>query len=187
MKTKRICKSTVSLILAVMMIVSMFTVGIVNASAAETDVAETGADKTWVYFTRPSGWTNEPKIYYWGGATPATWPGTKMTWVINNNNNTSIWKAEIPADSTKIIFNNAESPQTEDIVLANYNHVSGLGYSLNSTANSNGKYSVSGTYDTYVVPDDSGETPVYHLVGDTITPGNFETTTYTFHSCFRHL
>ena len=43
MKTKRICKSTVSLLLVFMMLVSMFTVGIVSTSAAETDVATTGA------------------------------------------------------------------------------------------------------------------------------------------------
>ena len=46
MKTKRFCKSTVSLILAIMMLVSMFTVGIVNAGAAETDTAQTGATIT---------------------------------------------------------------------------------------------------------------------------------------------
>ena len=48
MKTKRICKSTVSMILALIMLVSMFTVAFVNTSAAETDVAQTGG--TNVYF-----------------------------------------------------------------------------------------------------------------------------------------
>ena len=44
MKTKRFCKSTVSLLLVFMMLVSMLTVGIVSTSAAEADVAETGYD-----------------------------------------------------------------------------------------------------------------------------------------------
>lgn len=43
MKTKRICKSTVSLILALIMLVSMCAVAFVNVSAAETDITETGA------------------------------------------------------------------------------------------------------------------------------------------------
>lgn len=48
MKTKRFCKSTVSVILALIMLVSMCTVAFVNTSAAETDVAQTGG--TNVYF-----------------------------------------------------------------------------------------------------------------------------------------
>ena len=50
MKTKRLYKSTVSLLLVFMMLVSMLTVGIVNASAAETDLTGTGAmDYTYCY------------------------------------------------------------------------------------------------------------------------------------------
>ncbi len=66
MKTKRICKSTISLILAVMMIVSMFTVGIVNASAAETDTAQTGATKT--YYFGFTSWSSLHKAWFEGGS-----------------------------------------------------------------------------------------------------------------------
>ncbi len=42
MKTKRFCKSTVSLLLVVMMLMSIVTMGVVNVSAAQTDIAQTG-------------------------------------------------------------------------------------------------------------------------------------------------
>ena len=44
MKTKRFCKSTVSLLLVVMMLMSIVTMGVVNVSAAQTDVVETGVN-----------------------------------------------------------------------------------------------------------------------------------------------
>lgn len=48
MKTKRFCKSTVSLLLVFMMLVSMLTVGIVNTSAAENDVSETSGSSIYL-------------------------------------------------------------------------------------------------------------------------------------------
>lgn len=172
MKTKRICKSTVSLLLAFMMLVSMLTVGIVSTSAAETDTATTGADTTLVYFTRPSAWTSNPSIHYWGGSTESTWPGKSMTWVVNNSYGQGIYKAEIPADTTKIIFNNTNSPQTVDITLSTYNHVSGLGYYLDSTTNSDGKYTVGGTYDTYVVSNPTTATETTTTATEAPTTGD---------------
>lgn len=44
MKTLRICKSTVSMILALIMLVSMCTVAFVNTAAAETDTVSTAAE-----------------------------------------------------------------------------------------------------------------------------------------------
>lgn len=65
MKTKRICKSTVSLILALIMLVSMCTVAFVNVSAAETDTAETGAT-----------------TYYFGFT---SWSAFKRVWMANSS------------------------------------------------------------------------------------------------------
>lgn len=59
-KIKRISSSTWALILALMMVVSSFSV-----LAATTNVEKTGAvnfDNTVVYFVKPDGWTNAPKL-----------------------------------------------------------------------------------------------------------------------------
>lgn len=58
-KIKRISSSTWALILALMMVVSSFSV-----LAATTNVEKTGLDfkNTVVYFVKPDGWTNEPKL-----------------------------------------------------------------------------------------------------------------------------
>lgn len=59
-KIKRISSSTWALILAIMMVVSSFSV-----LAATTNVEKTGAvnfDNTVVYFVKPDGWTNAPKL-----------------------------------------------------------------------------------------------------------------------------
>lgn len=58
-KIKRISSSTWALILALMMVVSSFSV-----LAATTNVEKTGVDfnNTVVYFVKPDGWTNAPKL-----------------------------------------------------------------------------------------------------------------------------
>lgn len=58
-KIKRISSSTWALILALMMVVSSFSV-----LAATTNVEKTGLDfkNTVVYFVKPDGWTNAPKL-----------------------------------------------------------------------------------------------------------------------------
>lgn len=59
-KIKRISSSTWALLLALMMVVSSFSV-----LAATTNVEKTGAvnfDNTVVYFVKPDGWTNAPKL-----------------------------------------------------------------------------------------------------------------------------
>ena len=58
-KIKRISSSTWALLLALMMVVSSFSV-----LAATTNVEKTGVDfnNTVVYFVKPDGWTNAPKL-----------------------------------------------------------------------------------------------------------------------------
>ncbi len=116
MKTKRFCKSTVSLILAVMMLVSMFTVGIVNTSAAETDTADTGVDYYTVYFTRPSSWTNNANVYWWNSSVSCSWPGVEMTWQYNNSYGEGVYKGSVPADAKNLKFNEKDNNnnQTND-------------------------------------------------------------------------
>ncbi|MBE6825174.1 MAG: hypothetical protein E7513_07535, partial [Ruminococcaceae bacterium] len=79
MKTLRICKTTVSMILALMMLVSMCTVALVNVSAAETDVAEIGATitgGTTLYLKPNSDWKTDGArfaAYFCNGSSAAKW------------------------------------------------------------------------------------------------------------------
>ena len=109
-------KSLLSLILAIVMVVSMVTVGIITASSAKVDVADSGASLAEAWFTRPNSWGNTPNIYYWGGSSSVQWPGTAMTYLYSNDYSQSVYYATFPNDATKIIFNNGNgSFQTVDI------------------------------------------------------------------------
>lgn len=105
MKTKRICKSTVSLLLVFMMLVSMLTVGIVNASAAETDVATTGAGNVRILFRNDWQWT-DIKIYYAGSSgTNPTWDGRySMKSLGEKSDNIDLYYYDIPDDATVVVF-----------------------------------------------------------------------------------
>lgn len=109
MKTKRFCKSTVSLLLVFMMLISMLTVGIVNTSAAEADVAETGANMT-VYFANNQNWDNVA-IHYWGGSSQTYWPGNLMTKTNDTYSGSYIYQIDIPNDTKGMIFNNYNNGQ----------------------------------------------------------------------------
>lgn len=80
MKTKRLYKSTVSLLLVFMMLMSMLTVGIVNTVAAETDAAETGATITGgtTFYLDAKFWdasdaTERYAAYFCNGSSAAHW------------------------------------------------------------------------------------------------------------------
>ena len=95
-----------SLVLALVLVLSMVPT---TAFAAST--------KT-VYFQNNWQWT-DVSVYYWGGSSTASWPGTKLT-VVDKVGGYDIYKAEIPADSTGVIFNGQDSGtgglnQTPDI------------------------------------------------------------------------
>ncbi len=105
MKTKRFCKSTVSMILALIMLVSMCTVAFVNTAAAEADVATTGAGTT-VYFQNNWKWT-DVRIHVWdsnNNALAGSWPGATMT-KIGTNGDYDYYKYTLPTNAVGFIFN----------------------------------------------------------------------------------
>ena len=115
----RFSKSLLSVILALVMVISMFAVGIVNVSSAKVDVSTTGDSVIEVWFTRPNSWGNNPNVHYWGGASSSSWPGKAMTWKYNNDYGQGVYYTTIPGDSNKIIFNNGNgSHQTVDISIS---------------------------------------------------------------------
>ncbi|MBQ2972244.1 MAG: CotH kinase family protein [Ruminococcus sp.] len=79
MKTIRFCKSTVSMILALIMLVSMCTVAFINTAAAETDVAQTGATitgGTTLYLKPNNNWKADGArfaAYLCNGSSAAKW------------------------------------------------------------------------------------------------------------------
>ncbi len=99
-------KSTISIILSIMMIVSCFTIADFSAFAKSY--------KT-VYFNNTVNW-DEVYCFMWGkkGAA-ADWPGEKMEQITQN-----IWAYSIKNDYTDIIFNNGNAKgdnQTADLTL----------------------------------------------------------------------
>lgn len=107
--TKNFVKRGLSLFLTVLLVFSLLTVGITSASAADVDVAPTGADTMTIYFRNDWKWT-DICLYFWGSSTSTnpTWPGNKMT--LHDNKGTSdvaddIYNIEIPTDITAFIIN----------------------------------------------------------------------------------
>ncbi len=107
--TKNFVKRGLSLFLTVLLVFSLFTVGITSASAADVDVAPTGADTMTIYFQNNWQWT-DVNIYYWGssGTNPA-WPGNSMDVYeddkVFENGTFDVYKYEVPTDITGMIFN----------------------------------------------------------------------------------
>ena len=67
-----------------------------------------------VYFTNNWAFKNVD-IHYWGGFEGTEWPGTAMTFVEINGNNEAIYSAEIPADTTGLLFR-GEHDQQEGVM-----------------------------------------------------------------------
>ena len=109
----RLTKSAVSLMLALLMLISTMTVGMITASSAEVDITETGEAYLDVWFTQPSGWGN-PYVHYWGGSSSSSWPGAKMTWKYSNDFGQGVYYYSVPANTTGLIFSNNGSNQTSD-------------------------------------------------------------------------
>ncbi len=85
-----------------------------------------------VYFDNSSSKWTTPHIHYWG-ASESVWPGVAMTLVSGN-----IWKYDLPAGTTGILFNagDGDATKTEDFVPV-ANHVY-------TTAGDQGQYSGGG-------------------------------------------
>ena len=115
MKAKLASKGVISIILAIMMVISMTTIGIVNASSAKVEVAESGASQMEVYFTNNQNW-GTVKLYYWGSTSPCNeWPGIDMPFKETNAMQEKVHYVKIPRDATGIIFSNGSGTQTVDI------------------------------------------------------------------------
>lgn len=113
MKTKisHLGRSTVSVILAVMMLLSTMLIGTVSTVSAVSV-------KTIYYVNTNNNW-NEPYAHTWSdtGSTSA-WPGDPMTKTNFTYKNCAIYSFDVPDTSrTNIIFSNKGSDQTGELTL----------------------------------------------------------------------
>ena len=108
-------KKSISVLLALVMIVSIFTNIPVSASAKETDIAETGIDNMiTVYFINTKEWDNV-NIYTWPNKL-ASWPGVTMDYVGVDKSGYDIYSKKIDLSNTGVIFNcGSSTEQTVDI------------------------------------------------------------------------
>lgn len=60
-----------------------------------------------IYFNNTANWTT-PYIHYWGGASQSAWPGVAMTL-----HKGSIWKYDVSAGTTGVIFNAGDGNNTK--------------------------------------------------------------------------
>ncbi len=101
--TKNFVKRGLSLFLTVLLVFSLLTVGITSASAADVDVAPTGADTITVYFQNNWKWT-DVKIHYWGGSSSSNWDSRPSMEFHEKYDGYDIYKYDIPANSTGMLF-----------------------------------------------------------------------------------
>ena len=76
----------------------------------EAPTEPTPTDTIRVFFTRPDCW-DDPYIHYWGSTSSTTYPGIKMTWYHQNDYDQAVFRADIPANSDGVIFNNGKDKQ----------------------------------------------------------------------------
>ncbi len=104
-------RKPVSLLLVLMMVLSVFTIIPVSASAEEV-----GGDPIAVFFTNANGWAAENQYAYAyddnGQATTSAWPGKQMQFLFKNGYNQDVFGVLLPAGSTNVIFNNGGLNQT---------------------------------------------------------------------------
>ena len=76
-------------------------------------------DGNFIYFKNNSNW-GQVKAYYWSDSntTMVEWPGQDMESVGNN-----VYRIELPADATKIIFNNGDNDKTGDLNIEGFNKI----------------------------------------------------------------
>ncbi|MBQ2944272.1 MAG: CotH kinase family protein, partial [Ruminococcus sp.] len=105
-----------------------------------------------VYFTNNWAFKNVD-IHYWGGFEGTEWPGTAMTFVEINGNNEAIYSAEIPADTTGLLFR-GEHDQQEGVMRQTADITEGIvdGAGWYCVEEVDGKINV-GTYTYVPTPD----------------------------------
>ena len=99
----KFAKRTLSLLLSVLLIVGVFAILPVSASAEDTIT---------VFYTDSENWSSSNEIhvhaYNDGGNVTGDWPGYKMTYLYTNdvNGGQNVYYVTIPAGADHIIFNN---------------------------------------------------------------------------------
>ena len=146
MKTKisHLGRSTVSVILAVMMLLSTMLVGTMPiASAASTLQPTTGevADGYYrIFVTDNRNFNSAPKIHYWGGSSSTVWNDRPtMNKVIGTNaQGESVYWYDVPSNSTGVIFQHPDKNQSVDLNVKtdkNLKFGNGAGYYISDENN----------------------------------------------------
>lgn len=107
MKTSilRVGKKSLSVIIALVMILSMTLVGVVNVNAAEDA-------RVYLRNNASNPWA-DPYMHYWiDGGSSSVWPGVKMTHLSGD-----VYYLDIPNDAQKCIFSSNGGSQTENLTL----------------------------------------------------------------------
>lgn len=83
-----------------------------NSANRNVSFSTTNHTSRTIYFVKSgnsSGW-GATKVHYAGGWESTTWPGVNMTNTgMTNCDNSQIWRAEIPDNTTVVVFNNGNS------------------------------------------------------------------------------
>ena len=82
-------------------------------------------DMRTILFTDNQGW-GSAYVHYFGGSSESTWPGVAMTQSGDDGYGHAQFSAEIPADSTGLVFNNGGSAQTVDCDIYNGDGIEGF-------------------------------------------------------------
>lgn len=152
MKTKisHLGRSTVSVILAVMMLLSTMLVGTVSTvNAASTLQPTTGvvADGYYRIFVTDNYKTNTThKLFWWGSSkeNPANWESSKSMNKLDghNENSQDVYWYDIPSDITAFIIRPSDSKQSVDLTVsdADLKFSNGAGYYISSESNNKYEY-----------------------------------------------
>ncbi len=152
MKTKisHLGRSTVSVILAVMMLLSTMLIGTVSTvNAASTLQPTTGvvADGYYRIFVTDNYKTNTThKLFWWGSSkeNPANWESSKSMNKLDghNENSQDVYWYDIPSDITAFIIRPSDSKQSVDLTVsdADLKFSNGAGYYISSENNNKYEY-----------------------------------------------
>ena len=149
---KRVSKSALSVILALMMVVSTMAVGITTFNAATISAT------IYIDCTNQSGYT--PNIWVWDDSqnyTGGSWPGKPMTLVSGNIYKYTFDVDDSKVDQVKVIFS-FNKRQSSDITLK---EAAGSDWATNSkifTLNSGSSGNYTGTWSTYGGSSGGGDT-----------------------------
>ena len=152
MKTKisHLGRSTVSVILAVMMLLSTMLIGTVSTvNAASTLQPTTGvvADGYYRIFVTDNYKTNTThKLFWWGSSkeNPANWESSKSMNKLDghNENSQDVYWYDIPSDITAFIIRPSDRKQSVDLTVsdADLKFSNGVGYYISGESNNKYEY-----------------------------------------------